>query len=217
MPEWKALVRERLSVPLPSAAVREEVIAEIAAHLDDLYEAQLAAGISEAHALERALAEMNDPRLVTNIERAEQTDGLMNSRSKQFWLPALLSLTASMMWLMVLQLAGTKIDTPWKYSGVPIAPYALWIVTLPLIGAASGRISGRAGSTRSARFAAAVFPSLVMATLWLLILASLLLRGRPYPFQAIAFFSGFFLWVILPGAALLAGTLPRWKNTPSAT
>ena len=44
MPDWKALVRGRIgSLDLPQAA-RDEVIAELAAHLEDIYEEQVAAG-----------------------------------------------------------------------------------------------------------------------------------------------------------------------------
>jgi len=102
----------------------------------------------------------------------------MNSRTKQLWLPGLLSLAASMGWLMILQKVISPAQTPWKHAGVPVLPYLLWALALPLIGAASGYLAHRAGSSRPGRFAAVLVPAIVMSAVWLFILA-----GSHHPVQ----------------------------------
>src|ERR1041385_8826542 len=100
MPDWGALIHAHLgSMNLPEAT-KEEVVTELAAHLQDIYEEKIAEGAGEGRALEFALEESANCRLlVKNIERAKRKEEIMNSRPKQFCLPALVSLTASMIWL----------------------------------------------------------------------------------------------------------------------
>ena len=136
----------------------------------------------------------------------------MNSRSKQFWLPALLSLTASMIWLMAIQLVAEKLHMPWRYANIAFLPYVVWIITLPLIGAASGYLSYRAGSDRRACFSAVTFPSMVMFVLWLVLVAYLLSRKTPQTIHALSIGYGLLFWVVVPGIALLVGTLPLSKQ-----
>jgi hypothetical protein len=208
MPDWKVLVGDRIgSLDLPPAA-RDEVIAELATHLEDIYEEQLAAGVAESQALDYALQQATGwGPLSRNIERAKRKEEIMNSRTKQLWLPGLVSLAGSMGWMMVLQITSTKLQMPWRHAGVAFLPYVVWVMTLPLIGAASGYLSVRAGSTRPARIVAVVFPSIVMSVLWLGLLAVILARKSPQPFQTLNFSFGFLLWVVLPAAALLLGTV----------
>jgi hypothetical protein len=207
MPEWRELIRQRLgSLNLP-AAMRDEVIQELAAHLEDVYEQKLADGSDPSRAMELALGEVGHWRpLARGIERSKQ-ESIMNNRSRQFWLPALISLSGSMIWMMALQIIDAKLRMPWKHSGLAYIPYVIWVATLPLIGTACGYLSFRAGSQRAARLTAAVFPSIVMAILWLVLLVVVLLRRAPYPFQALNFVYGFALWVIVPAVALGLGAL----------
>ena len=204
MPDWNKLVRERLGPSRLTHAQEAEVVMELATHLEELYKEQLALGMSESQALERVLTQ--DVRwqlLAKNIERVKRKEEMMNSRTKQLWLPGLLSLAASMGWMMILQKVISPAQTPWKHAGVPVLPYLLWAITLPLIGAASGYLAHRAGSSRPARFAAVLFPSIVMSPIWLFILA-----GSHHPVQWANFCLGVLFWVVAPGAALLAGAWP---------
>jgi hypothetical protein len=188
-------------------AQQEEVVDELAAHLEDLSQEQIDGGMSESQALQRILdQESNWRELGRKIERAKE--GAMNNRTRQFWVPALVSLTASMTWMMALQIASSKLEMPWKHAGLAVLPYVVWVITLPLIGAATGYWSLRAGSGRPTRMAAVAFPSIVMAVLWLVLLGVVLARKAPQPFLTLNFSYGFLLWVVVPAAALLLGTLP---------
>ncbi len=209
MPDWNHLVRKRLGkLELPEN-LQDEVVSELAAHLEDFYQEQLDAGKNEAEALKHMLAQDSHwQQLAKDIECAKRKEAIMNTRTKQIWIPALVSLTASMGWMMALQIASTKLQMPWKHAGVAFMPYVIWFFTLPLIGAVSGYLSLRAGSRRAARIAAVVFPSIVMAVLWLVLVAVVIARKSPHPFQTLNFAYGFMLWVVAPALALLAGTLP---------
>ena len=134
-------------------------------------------------------------------------EGMTNSRTKQIWLPGLVSLAGSMGWMMVLQKIVLPLQMPFKHAGVPILPYFLWAVTLPFIGVASGYVSHRARSSRRSGLVAVLFPSILMAPIWLLILFA-----SHHPTQWENFCFGVLFWVIVPGVALLAGAWPFLKT-----
>ncbi len=213
MPEWNKLISERLgSLNLPPAA-QEEVVRELAAHLQDIYEEKIAEGVSETHALESVLKQVTNWRpLAKNIERAKLKEEIMNSRSKKFWLPALLSLTASMVWLMAIELVAEKLHMPWRHANIAFAPYVIWIIALPVIGAASGYLSYRAGGARLACFSAVTFPCIVMFAFWLVLISYLLARKTPQTIHGLSIGYGLLFWVIVPAVALLIGTLPFGKS-----
>jgi hypothetical protein len=208
MPDWSALVRERVgSLHLPRAT-KEEIVSELAAHLEDLYEAQIAGGMDESEAFERALDRASWRGLAKNIERNKRQEEMMNRRSKQIWFPSLVTLALSMGWLMILQESSAQPQMPWNHAGAPLAPYLWWIVTLPFMGAVSGYLAGRAAGPRAARFFAVLFPSVVMLGLWLIILTILVAKGGERPIQWGNFGFGLLLWVVVPGLALLLGAWP---------
>jgi hypothetical protein len=211
MLDWTKVIEERLGRRRLPPALQTEIERELATHLEDLYQEQIGTGMTDLEALNYVLSQQaNWPSLARNIERAKRKEGIMNQRSKQFWLPALLSLAASMIWLMAIELVADKLHMEWKYANLAFLPYVIWIITLPLIGAASGHFSYRAGSRRAACFVAVAFPALVMFVMWLVIIAFVLARKSAMTVH-IGYgllLYGLLLWAVVPGAALLAGTLP---------
>src|ERR1700722_20532574 len=101
MPDWKKLVEERLgSLNLPPSA-KQEIVAELAAHLEDVYEAAQARGLDATASLELALQEIQDgPVLLANIHRAHAEEDLMNLRTRSLWLPPLAIFFASTLFLL---------------------------------------------------------------------------------------------------------------------
>jgi hypothetical protein len=208
MPDWSALVRERVgSLNLPRAS-EAEIVSELAAHLEDLYEELIAGGMNQSEALERALDQTSCRELANNIERLKRQEEMMNRRSQQIWFPSLVALALSMGCLMILQESSAQPQMPWNHAGAPLMPYLWWIVTQPLMGAVSGYLSSRAQGPRAARFLAVLFPSVVMFGLWLIILTILIARGSEQPIQWENFGLGLLLWVVVPGLALLLGAWP---------
>ena len=52
MPDWNGLILERMGVLALSRDVRDEVVAELATHLVELYQASSARGANESQAIE---------------------------------------------------------------------------------------------------------------------------------------------------------------------
>jgi len=107
MLDWRQLVSERLSGLELDGADREDVCAELAAHLEEDYLCALTAGASEQAALRRALRHVRDwHELQQQIESARKRELPMNKRVSQFWLPAFLTILFAMSTLMLIQLFG---------------------------------------------------------------------------------------------------------------
>ena len=102
MPDWKRLVRERLATTNLPAGVREDVAAELAAHLEDA----AATDLELSGAPHRALDHMPWRKLVRAIEHAKCEEDAMNHRTKAFWLPALAILFAAGLALVFLDRAA---------------------------------------------------------------------------------------------------------------
>ena len=161
MPDWSRLISERMGALGLSGEVRDEVVAELATHLEELYQACQARGANELQAIEIALSQVADwQELEREISDVKNEEPGMNDRSKQFWLPGLVTLTASMVWLMILQRADWNPGSSWFHGSPPLMPYLIWLITQPVFGAAGAYLSRRNGGTRIARLAAGIFPSM---------------------------------------------------------
>jgi hypothetical protein len=207
MPDWIALVRDRLySLNLPEND-RQEVINELAAHLEDLYEEEIAKGLSQSEARERVTQEVEDWRpLARDIQRTKLKEEIMNPRTKQLWLPSLVSLTPAMLSLMSFTLLGVQPHLFYAHHAVTTV-YFPWLAALPLCGAAGAYLSRRAGGDQLACLVSSLFPAAtLLACFFFILLDSIFGTGRALTF------SGFLLfvwnWVFLPGTALLLGALP---------
>src|SRR5271166_2332018 len=103
MPDWKQLVRERMDSRVLPSGCREEVIGELAAHLEETFNLGHSRGLSEQEALDRALQEVDDwDVLAKEIRRAKSEEDSMNQqRTRKLWLPALASITFTAVLLVV--------------------------------------------------------------------------------------------------------------------
>jgi putative ABC transport system permease protein len=61
MPDWRALIRERLLSAGLHPAVEQDIVEELAQHVEDRYRSERARGLPEAEAVEAALAEVAVP------------------------------------------------------------------------------------------------------------------------------------------------------------
>ncbi|MGB2662998.1 MAG: hypothetical protein WAK48_03270 [Candidatus Acidiferrum sp.] len=59
MPEWQELVRHRLSGLALNAAEKDEIYAELAAHLEESYEVFCAEGLPQREAVQRTLLQVD--------------------------------------------------------------------------------------------------------------------------------------------------------------
>ena len=217
MPDWQKLVHDRLSRLQLDTAEKEEVCAELAGHLEEDYQYSLAAGASEQSAIRRALGHVHDWRdLQSKIESSRKKETIMNKRVTQFWFPAFLTLSLSMVLLAVIEFFGPK---PWvtpmpggeRLRMTPLAVvYVSWVVFLPLIGALGAYLSRRAGGGPRAVFSSVVFPIFPYLAFFVigLPLALILDDHVAHNITIPAFFVGLSSWVIFPALALLAGGWP---------
>ncbi|HJY90153.1 MAG TPA: hypothetical protein VJ255_07735 [Candidatus Acidoferrum sp.] len=193
MPDWSRLISERMGVLALSGAVRDEVVAELATHLEELYQACRARGASESQAIEIALSQATDwQELGREISDIKNEEARTNDRSKQLWLPGLMTLTASMVWLMMPQRVNWNLGSSSFHESPPLMAYLMWLITHPVFGAAGAYLSRRNGGTLIARLAAGIFPSI--ALLGLLIFIT---------------FTGFFV-ERNPSSGSIPHSLPSW-------
>lgn len=214
MPDWNRLVRERLRELKLSPAQRDEIVAELAGHLEDRYEELCAQGIGESEGIARSLREVADwPRLARQIQRAKRKEEIMNNRIKNLWLPSCVSLAAAMGLLMLLQWTGFQPRLVWLGS-MPLMLYVPWLLALPLFGAAGAYLSRRAGGPCLARVIAGLFPAIVILGLaGPALSSSLVVEPNVFVLRHPVYLAfGFFNWIVLPAAALLLGTTPFLKS-----
>jgi hypothetical protein len=129
----------------------------------------------------------------------------MNTRTRTFWLPGLVSLTAAMACLTISTLGGFEpvfVARGWATYVV----YIPWLLALPLCGAAGAYLSRRAGGERRTCLAAGLFPVIAMTGLvCFLTVVGKFVYAKP---QWLYFSMALLLGVILPGVALLLGAVP---------
>jgi len=213
MRNWEAIVEQQFNGLALEPAESAEVIAELAAHLAETCEEFRKQGMTEEEAARRTLSQVEDwQKLSRLIQKARKKENVMTNRVKQFWLPSLLTLFLSMGLLMLIQSLGPN---PWiaaRRSGWSlIAPVAViylpWLFLLPLIGALGAYLSNRAGGSQRAMLTSIVFPVLPYFVFFLLALPVTVLFNESlgHNIMFIALFLGLLVWVVAPGAALLAG------------
>jgi hypothetical protein len=212
MPDWKKLVRESMESTQRLGQVHDDVISELAAHLDETYEDARSRGLTKTEAFELTLQEVDDWRvLAANIHHAKSEEDYMNHRTKALWLPGLVTLLGASLLLMLTQFVGVQPRLVWMGKFAMVF-YWHWLVGLPLFGALGAYLSQRARGPLNARLAAALSPALVMLITMLLILPCVLLIDGPSSLIISSFVIGATNWVALPGVALLAGATPFLKG-----
>lgn len=208
MPDWKAIVRQKLQ-PLDPGASQQEVVSELAGHLEDLYLQFRTRGLSESEAVPLTLQETaNWQELARNIERAKE-DG-MNRRTKTLWLPGLVAFATASILLMVLERFAYSRPRLWVKDGGMLVIYFSWWLLLPFCGAAGAYLSRRAGGPRLVCAAASLFPALVMLAVFCFVLpVSVLIERNRFVMQhPLYFLLAMASWTLIPGSALLLGAVP---------
>jgi len=213
MPDWKKLVRKRLQGS--PRVCRQDVIAELAAHLEETHEHACASGLCETEAIQLALREVGDwHALQAGIARARTEEDFMNHRTKSLWLPALTTFLGASLALMLCQFLGMPPHLLWIHS-IGMTFYWPWLASLPIFGAAGAHLSQRAKGAIPARLAAGLFPALIMLIVMLLILPICLAIDGVQFLQVASFGLGLINWVALPAFALAIGTVPFLKPNRS--
>jgi hypothetical protein len=145
---------------------------------------------------------------------------MMNNRTKTFWLPALISLSAAEFSLLILSWFSLQSQSPsWSLitihtsttsSTFPLLAYLQWWIVLPFCGAAGAYLSSRSGGRTVACLIAGVFPWIATATL--IVFLTLIGQIVPFHHQWINFITALSVVSVPPGVALLAGAAPFLKK-----
>jgi hypothetical protein len=213
MRDWKALVEERLGSLALEPEDKAEVIAEVTTHLDEMCEEMIRQGITEEEAVRRTLSQAGDWRdLQRKIFAAKRSEQPMKKRVWQLWVPGFVTLILSMLFLTALYRLGLRARLVWSGPNA-ILLYTPWLAGLPFFGALGAYISSRAGGSRANALFASIFPALALAGAFLLMfpigLAVEGITGRHGDFGSVAavLLKDGIGWIVIPGAALLAGGL----------
>jgi hypothetical protein len=230
MSDWKNLVREQLKacgLPVESC---EDVVAELAAHLEETCDNARSQGLKEQEAIARTLHEVNDwGVLAVNIQRAQFEDNRMNHRTKSFWLPTLVTCSGASVSLLLLQLIGIEPRLIWidlrhvlpassaLYGKVGMTFYWPWLASLPLFGALGACLSRHSQGNTFARLLTGLSPALTMLIVMCMILPfSLAIDGLTLSRLVVFGLWGVINWVAIPAMALLMGILPCLDGSVTA-
>ena len=282
MPDWKELVCGRMSGLALPPGERDEVIRELAAHLEECYAQACSEGMSDDEAVNVALREipevkdwrvlaadicgakqetaMNDRKknvwlpgiallfaaglLLMFLDRAAYLQrciwitcmamllgaaaaeaNRLNQRTRSFWLPGFVSLTAAAVFLF----AADVVNDPFLFFRqislhpqemlrlnweAPRSFYLVWLVAQALFGALGALFSRRAGGTRTARIFAGALPAIViLGTYVALMPVTSLFSGKASTSPLPAYLaSALFVWVAAPAVALLLGAAPFLRS-----
>ena len=208
MPDWKKLARKRLFKSGLRHGTREDVVTELATHLDETYEQALSNGLTESAAIKIALQEVDDWHvLAAEIDSARSGEGAMNHRTRSLWLPALITLLGASVSLAATQFIGLQPQQVWV-GKMGMTFYWPWLASLPIFGAVGAYMSRRAAGQTPTRLAAGLAPAIVMLVVMFLVMPwGLVLDGFHF-FRLVHFGLGLINWVGIPAAALLLGALP---------
>ena len=210
MPDWRELVRQRLSGLALDAEEKDEIHAELAAHLEESYEVFCKEGLPEKEAVQRTFEQVRDWRdLQRRICIAKRSRHPMQKRMHQLWIPGFLTLTLSMVFLVTLQKHGYQPRIVSWNGPDTILLYVPWLLSLPLFGGLGAYLSQRTGSSGSRVLLASIFPVLSFAAFLFVILpvSSIVDSHVEHRIRMASFLRGFIEWVLVPGAGLLAGGL----------
>ena len=105
---------------------------------------------------------------------------------------------------LIVSAHGSQLSAPVAVIYVP------WLLLLVPIGAMAAYLAGRAGGSRRAMFLSTVFPVLPHLGFFLVVFPVVLILDDhvAHNIMISALFMSWAAWVLLPGAALLAGGLP---------
>ncbi len=213
MRDWKALVEQRLAGLVLEPEERTEVIAEVAAHLEDICEEMLRQGVTEEVAMRHALSQAGDWQdLQRKILAAKRREQPMKKRVWQLWIPGFLTLILSTFFLITLQQYGLQPRIVRSGSNTVLL-YLPWLLSLPFFGALGAYVSSRAGGSRGTVLFVSVFPAIALTGAFLFMfpfgLTIQLIMGRPIDFSRVAsvLLKDGISWILVPGAALLGGGL----------
>lgn len=198
MPDWKQLVAERLAHIKLTPDVRRDVVAEIAAHLEECHRELVAGGSFDPE--RQTLAQVPDwNALCRRIRRAKEDRMNVVRRVLMPGLAAVVVVLAALRLFVYLLIAPEPCGPDATCISITADGPAFlpWLATLPLAGALGAVLARSMGARPVQRLIAAVSPALFLG-------AETMVMGL---------LDGFFwripiYWVVIPAIACAIGALP---------
>jgi len=203
--DWRNEVRERIAKLDLSPQAKEEVIAELSAHLED-------ANTGSPHKTSMP-SDREWRQILRAIQRSKHEVPIMNYRTKSLWLPGMTTLLGASLLLALIQILGFTPRLVWVH-GMGMVYYWPWLAGLPAFGALGAYLSQRAQGQMRARIIAALSPALVMLIVMSMILPFGFAIDGWHFLRLVAFGLALLNWVVFPGFALLLGALPFLRPSP---
>jgi hypothetical protein len=220
MPDWQRLVREKMARLRLAPSQQDEVVTELASHLEEMYEEQRASGVAEAQAAAGAMRTIGDwKKLQRRVRRAKGAEEIMNNRTKQLWLPGMAAFWATMACEAALgKLGDGAISGGHFFNPLNTAlSYSVWLVSQLLCGALAAYLSRRAGGTRLTCVGAALFTSAILLTTMAIVITICAIgRATGLAFTTLDFMlliKPVVMVVLVPSIAMLLGALPFLSQT----
>lgn len=212
MTDLKALARERLRNLLLGEAAREEVVAEIADHLEFAFEEYRAKGFSDDAALAMALSLLGDcQKLVRGVQK--ERGNAMNDRFRRMWLPAtvvgFLAYASEMVifrfitWPHTVRVFGNEYAYSWG-----------WLLVVACLGALGAWWSRAMGGSVRERLIVALAPAEIMVAVVAIVLPagiaieSYRAHGVPYFLRHPEVMISVILWMLHCAVPALVGATP---------
>ena len=216
MPDFDAVVRERLQLAHVDPRRAAEIHAEVTAHLEDRFAAALADGYTHDDAARLALDEVTDwSQLAHEVTCASTGDGLMSHHMRTLWLPGM-----TMVGCAAAVLLGVGWFAPGEWWANPhasrqYAAAAGAVLLYVLLGAAGAVWSRREGGTWRDRLGAALLPAgLHMVMTIGAIAAGIVAESQRHPAHALnPQLRVVFVFVVVPAMALSLGAAPFLGRT----
>lgn len=212
MPDWRRMVDDHLPARCLTRDERDEIAAELASHLEEVYETHRANGIPDPEAARRARTEVPDWKvLARRIENARHQEGFVNHRTTSVWIPGLVSLTLASGSLALLQVWGVRPHIVWTRSGLALLFYIPWLVAQPVFGAVAAYMSRQNGGKWHERLTASLIPAAGMVGAFCVAVCAAIAVNRAgdgHDITAIGLSLYILSWAAVPGLALALGALP---------
>jgi len=212
VPNWQQHVRERLGALGIAPQLEEEVVVELAGHLEDRRTSAVNNGMTEPEAIAMALEEVPDWVALNQEVSAAKKENPMSVHTKNLVLPGVTMLIGA----AILLLALVRLVPPitWVEPKAPVVIFVLWLLSYGVMGALGAYWSRREGGNTATRFLAGVFPLAMHLGIFLCVIFATVVSVARNPEHHL---SGFLAravlsFVVAPGVALAIGTLPFLRD-----
>jgi len=212
--DWSSVVRSRLIALGIEAGREEQIRAELAGHLEDVYTDAIRCGCTEEDAVALALEHVPDWTLLADaIRRADQKEGPMSPDAKTLWLPGMAALgCAAAVMLGVTRLLPGSL---WTNPRATLPMTAALLFAYLMCGALGAWWSRRAGGSVTARLFAGLFPVALHVSIFVTVIVAAMFENSRQPEQLQINFQlrAALIFIVIPGIALAVGTLPFLRDS----